>query len=144
MQEITRKEQENEARYGIIDEELEKLGQGGREGGIWGVRGRGDGGTIGKCRDGYELLALSAVVLRGFQYFVFFYHQANKDTPDEDKMTAYYYEICLQCRIKTNLSLFVTMTDLNTDCCCVYCTLFKNVENYFVPNFIEVVERTGC
>ena len=74
----------------------------------------------------------------------FFYHQANKETPDEDKMAAYYYEICLQCRIKTNLSLFVTMTDLNTDCCCVYCTLLKNVENYFVPNFIEVVERTGC
>ena len=34
MQEITRKEQENEASYGIKDEELEKLGQGRREGGI--------------------------------------------------------------------------------------------------------------
>ena len=41
MQEITRKEQENEASYEIKDEELEKLGQGRREGGIWGVRGRG-------------------------------------------------------------------------------------------------------
>ena len=32
MQEITRKEQENEASYGIKAEELEKLGQGRREG----------------------------------------------------------------------------------------------------------------
>ena len=45
---------------------------------------------------------------------------------------------------QTNLSPFVTMTDLSTDCYCVYCTLFKYVENYFVPNFIEVDERTGC
>ena len=48
MQEITRKEQENEASYGIKDEELEKLGQGGREGGIWGVRGRGRGRGRGR------------------------------------------------------------------------------------------------
>ena len=56
MQEITRKEQENEASYGIKDEELEKLGQGRREGGIWGVRGRvgGWGETIRKCRESYE------------------------------------------------------------------------------------------
>ena len=58
MQEITRKEQENEASYGIKDEELEKLGQGRGEGGIWGVRGRGRvggwGETIGKCRESYE------------------------------------------------------------------------------------------
>ena len=58
MQEITRKEQENEASYGIKDEELEKLGQGRREGGIWGVTGRGRVGgwreTIGNCREGYE------------------------------------------------------------------------------------------
>ena len=56
MQEITRKEQENEASYGIG--ELEKLGQGRREGGIWGVTGRGRvggwGETIGNRREGYE------------------------------------------------------------------------------------------
>ena len=34
---------------------------------------------------------------------------------------------------------------LTDRCCvyCIYCTLLKNVENYFFPNFIEIVERTG-